>query len=268
MSMPGTREPRRHADHAAPATRGRRLAGAALFLTGSLMALWGPAGARAVVELTDAGVARVRDREAAAWIHRDPPAAVPAADVLPAHPAPAAPRPIVVEPGSDGYLLLIPSIGLRAVVRELEPDVFTGANTPALRRYGLGQVPYTADLRNVSPGAEGTAVIAGHRTTSGAPFRQVHRLGRGDLIVTRGRGVERRWVVEGTKVVAPDDVAAIRSRPGLTRLVLLSCSPPFSARDRLLVYARPEPDPRLSGGAHPPGAPESGTFATKECHAC
>jgi LPXTG-site transpeptidase (sortase) family protein len=224
---------------------------------------------RAVVGLTDAGIALLRDREAAVWIRRaPPPPAAPVADVPSADPKPAALRPIVVEPGSDGYLLLIPKIGLRAVVRELEPDVFTGANTAALRRYGLGQVPYTADLRNVSPGAEGTAVIAGHRTTSGAPFRQLHRLVRGDLIVTRGRDVERRWVVEGAKVVAPDDVAAIRSRPGLVRLVLLSCSPPFSARDRLLIYAQPAPDPRLSGGSPRLGGPEPATIAAKGCRAC
>lgn len=268
MSMPETREPRRRADSVTPARRGRLFAGVALLLTGSVLALWGPAAVRAVVERADAAIARFRDLEAAVWMRRHVAApAMPAADAQPGRPAPALPYRVVIEPGPDGYLLLIPRIGLRAVVRELEPEVFTGANTPALRRYGLGQVPYTADLRNVSPGAEGTAVIAGHRTTSGAPFRQIHRLARGDVIVTRGRGIERRWVVEGMRVVAPDDVEAIRSRPGLTRLVLLSCSPPFSARDRLIVYARPEDAPR-SARPQQPGALLPGTTTSTRCDTC
>jgi sortase A len=147
-------------------------------------------------------------------------------------------RPTVVTPGRDGYLLLIPSIGLRAVVRELEPAVFSGRNTPALKRYGLGQVPYTSVLRNVSPGAVGTAAIAGHRTTSGAPFRHLNRLRPGALIIVRKGGVEQRWVVVRSQTVPPGAVEAIASRPGTRSLVLLACSPPFSARERLIVHAR------------------------------
>ncbi|MGQ0549520.1 MAG: class E sortase [Armatimonadota bacterium] len=143
----------------------------------------------------------------------------------------------VVAPGTDGYLLDIPRIGLRAVVRELEPEVFSGRNTPALKRYGLGQVPYTVGLRNVSPGGEGTAAITGHRTTSGAPFRYLDRLRPGDVIVIRKGGVEQRWAVVGSATVGPRAVDAIRSRSGSRRLALLACDPPFSASERLIVYA-------------------------------
>ncbi|MGH7519626.1 MAG: class E sortase, partial [Gemmatimonadales bacterium] len=143
----------------------------------------------------------------------------------------------VVVPGTDGYLLEIPRMRLRAVVRELEPEVFSGLNTPALKRYGLGQVPYTVRLRNVSPGGEGTAAITGHRTTSGAPFRYLDRLRVGDVIVIRKGGVEQHWTVVGSTTVGPRAVDAIRSRTGSRTLALLACNPPFSASERLVVYA-------------------------------
>ena len=143
----------------------------------------------------------------------------------------------VVSPGTDGYLLEIPRIGLRAVIRELEPEVFSGRNTPALKRYGLGQVPYTVRLRNVSPGGEGMAAIAGHRTTSGAPFRYLDRLRPGDIIVIRKGGVEQHWTVISSTTVGLRAVDAISSRAGSRRLALLACDPPFSARERIIVYA-------------------------------
>lgn len=150
----------------------------------------------------------------------------------------ASARKTVVAPESDGYLLVVPKIGLQAIVRELEPDVFSGRNTPTLKRYGLGQVPYTRYLRNGSPGAEGTSVIAGHRTTSGAPFRHLNRLRPGDIIIIRKMGVEQQWVVEGSVIVPPSAIEIIRSRPGTRKLAILACNPPFSAKERLVVNAR------------------------------
>jgi LPXTG-site transpeptidase (sortase) family protein len=145
----------------------------------------------------------------------------------------------VIRAGPAGYLLEIPKLGLRAVVHELEPEVFLGRNTPRLRRFGLGQAPYSEALKNVSPGEEGTAVIAGHRTTSGAPLRQLDRLGPGDVIIIRSTKAEQRWKVVYATTVIPQEVVAIRSQSGARRLVILACSPPFSAARRLVVYASP-----------------------------
>ena len=144
----------------------------------------------------------------------------------------------VIRPGRDGYLLVIPRIGLRLVVRMLEPVVLAGVNTPTLRRDGAGQVPFTAELRNVSPGEDGTAVIAGHRTTSGAPFRHLDVLRPGDLITLRQATAVQQWRVDRSAVISPLDLGAIRSHAGVRRLVLLACTPPFSARARLMIDAR------------------------------
>lgn len=143
-----------------------------------------------------------------------------------------------IVPGLDGYLLEIPKIGVKVIVHELELDVFSGENTPMLKQYGVGQLPYTSDLQNVSPGAEGTAVITGHRTTSGAPFRHIDQLEPGDVIIIRKGTLEQRWEIEYSTIVAPSQIDAIRSISSARRLVILACNPPFSAKERLVVHAR------------------------------
>lgn len=178
----------------------------------------------ALISLNDARIARSRQYEAESWTRR----------YVARH---GSDRPATMAPGSQGYLLEIPKIGLRAVVYELEPEILTGRNTPKLKRYGLGQVPFTNQLRNVSPGAEGTAAITGHRTTSGAPFRHLDRLRPGDLILVRRGTSAQRWTVAQVTIVAPGRVDAIRST-GTRRLALITCTPPFSDRQRLIVYAR------------------------------
>jgi sortase A len=170
-----------------------------------------------------------RAAEVSDWLDAQP--------VVGARTARTSTSPTVIVPGKTGYLLEIPKLGLKAIVRQLEPEVFSGRNTPRLKRFGLGQVPFTKSLRNVSPGANGTAVITGHRTTSGAPFRNLHKLGPGDVIILRQGFHEQRWTVVYTTTVAPKRTDSIRSRPGTRRLVIMACSPPFSATERLIVYA-------------------------------
>lgn len=177
----------------------------------------------AFLPVSDFYFASGREREAALWMKAQ--AAPPRRISVPSR----------IEPE---YLLEIPKIRLRAVVPELEPYVFSGRNTPKLRRYGLGQVPYTAKLRNVSPGNEGTAAIAGHRTTYGAPLRNLHLLGPGDTILLRKNGYVQRWEVVHLATVPANALYAIRSSPRTRRLAILACSPPFSARNRVIVYAK------------------------------
>ena len=190
-------------------------------------------GPTLALDALDAYVARVRQAETARWIALHLPSKV----ARPADRVGAS----VITPGRDGYLLEIPRIGVRLVVHMLEPAVLNGVNTPTLRHYGAGQVPSTAALRDVSPGEDGTAVIAGHRTTSGAPFRHLDSLKPGDIILLRQGAAIQRWRVDATAVISPSDLDAIRSHPGVRRLVLLACTPPFSARARLMIDARLTP---------------------------
>ena len=87
------------------------------------------------------------------------------------------------------------------------------------------------------PGQRGTVGIAGHRTTYLAPFRKVDKLKRGDPIIvdmTYGRFV---YTVEKTKIVQPTQTE-VKRPVGYNRLILSACHPPYSAAERIVVFAR------------------------------
>jgi sortase A len=88
------------------------------------------------------------------------------------------------------------------------------------------------------PGIAGTTAIAGHRTTYLAPFRHIDQLRKGDQIIVRMPYGRFTYTVTGERSVLPSDVRAAIDYVGYTRLVLSACTPPFSAAERLLVFAR------------------------------
>ena len=120
--------------------------------------------------------------------------------------------------------LRISRIGLRAIV--------VRGTAPADLREGPGLLD-GAPL----PGEHGTTVIAGHRTTYGAPFRHLDALRRDDPITVRLPYGSFRYAVEGTRVVDPGDLSVLR-RVRHDRLVLSACHPLFSAARRIVVFAR------------------------------
>ena len=120
--------------------------------------------------------------------------------------------------------LRIPRIGADDIVVE-------GTNPDDLR-HGPGSYD-DAPL----PGAPGTAAIAGHRTTYGAPFRHIDELRAGDEITLELPYATFTYRVQGSKIVRPSDLAVLR-RTGYDRLVLSACHPLFSAAKRIVVFAR------------------------------
>ena len=118
----------------------------------------------------------------------------------------------------------IPAIGVSDYVVE-------GTDTTTLRK-GPGHYPDTP-----LPGGPGTAAIAGHRTTYGAPFRNIDDLRRGDRIVVDmpdGRYIYR---VEQVKIVDDQDLSVLEP-VGHKRLMLSACHPLYSAAERVIVFAR------------------------------
>ena len=119
----------------------------------------------------------------------------------------------------------IPRLGITFVVVE-------GTNAADLRS-GPGRYIDTS-----MPGLSGTTAVAGHRTTYLAPFRNIDKLGRGsevDLEMPYGRFV---YQVFQTRIVKPSQVAVLRSVPKERRLVLTACNPLYSAKQRIVVFAR------------------------------
>ncbi len=120
----------------------------------------------------------------------------------------------------------IPAIGLNS-----EQWTVEGTGTDQLKR-GSAHYPGTP-----LPGQAGNAAIAGHRTTYGAPLKDVDDLVPGDQILFATLQGEFTYEVTGTEIVSPDDVSVLEDK-GDDRLTLTACHPEFSARERIIISAR------------------------------
>jgi sortase A len=120
--------------------------------------------------------------------------------------------------------LTIPAIGVNEYVVE-------GTDTASLRK-GPGHYPETP-----LPGDPGTAAIAGHRTTYGAPFRNIDELKRGQRITVDMPDGSFVYRVESTKIVDDQDLSVL-DEVGYQRLVLSACHPLYSAAERIIVFSR------------------------------
>ena len=137
------------------------------------------------------------------------------------------------------------------IERELPPakgEAFALIRIPSIESLAQGwnvvEGTSVADLRNGAghmagtplPGQPGNAVISGHRTTYGAPFRDLDLLEIGDIIeVETALGVHT-YMVRETLIVAPTDVWVTDNRTGAW-LTLTTCNPRFSSRERLIIFA-------------------------------
>jgi sortase A len=86
------------------------------------------------------------------------------------------------------------------------------------------------------PGMRRTVALAGHRTTYLAPFSDIDELKRGDPIVLTMPYGRFTYRVDSTRIVDPSAIWV--TERGSNRLVLTSCHPPFSAAQRIVVFAR------------------------------
>jgi sortase A len=140
--------------------------------------------------------------------------------------------------GGEIGLIRIPRIGL-------DMAFVQGANWWTLQR-GPGHY-----RRTPLPGQSGNVAIAGHRTTFLHPFWSLDRLERGDVIELQTEAGLFTYRVVWQRVVPPGSwwVIAPTARPSLT---LTTCTPRFSAADRLVVRAV------QVSGAPPTGVVETG----------
>lgn len=122
--------------------------------------------------------------------------------------------------------LEIPRMGLNRIVVE-------GATADALTK-GPGHFPETP-----LPGQLGNAAIAGHRTTHLHPFFDIDKLQPGDQIFVTTFNGRYVYQVTGTEVVDPDAYADVIPTTDVTKatLTLVSCTPRYSATNRIVVRA-------------------------------
>ena len=109
---------------------------------------------------------------------------------------------------------------------------YEGTNIPSLKR-GPGHYIGTA-----MPGKLGTCIIAGHRTTYGAPFNRVDQLVNGDqIILETTEGKQLIYLVTEKMEVLPNDLSALKQTE-YASLILTTSTPKFYATRMLLVFAK------------------------------
>ncbi|MYX93550.1 class E sortase [Streptomyces sp. SID486] len=142
---------------------------------------------------------------------------------------------------SQAYAVLtIPRLGLRVPVAE-------GVSKADVLDKG-----YVGHYRGTQqPGQAGNFALAGHRNTHGEPFRYLPRLRRGDAVEVETRSATYTYDVDrvlprtsaaDSGVVRPVPRSLVRPGYGYDEpgyyLTLTTCTPEFTSRYRLVVWAR------------------------------
>jgi sortase A len=122
----------------------------------------------------------------------------------------------------------------KIVFPTLDKDyVFVEGTGLDVLRKGPGHYPATS-----FPGEGGTVAIAGHRTTYGAPFRNIDKLRAGQHIEIEMPYGTLEYKVEKKQIVDPDAIWITNRVKGAERLVLSACHPLYSASQRVVIFAR------------------------------
>jgi len=138
----------------------------------------------------------------------------------PAQVAPTEPQPAI---GSAVGTIDIPEIGLQMVVVQ-------GTDVVRLQQ-GPGHYTNTP-----LPGEAGNSAIAGHRTTYLHPFYNLNELNPGNPIyITTTQGLFQYDVIS-SQAVSPSDVSVVDTTTS-PELTLTTCTPRYSASQRLVVHA-------------------------------
>ncbi len=137
-------------------------------------------------------------------------------------------QPIAPPPDPRGYedqielgSISIPKLGLEAPLLE-------GIRLTTLDN-GPGHWPGTA-----MPGEVGNVVVAAHRTSHGAAFRNIDQLVPGDVVEFETTAGVIEYTVTGTQIVQPDAIWIVNPTDTPTA-TLFACHPPGSTRQRIVV---------------------------------
>lgn len=128
-----------------------------------------------------------------------------------------------LQPPPSPTFIEIPALGIKRTVYE--------GSSPGNLRRGPSHM-----LESAAYGKTGICLIAGHRTTYGAPFRQIDRLTPGDTIIIRNQTATYVYIVQDQLVVEANYKTDFYS--DTQELYLSTCHPPHSAKKRLLIRCR------------------------------
>jgi LPXTG-site transpeptidase (sortase) family protein len=137
----------------------------------------------------------------------------------------------------------------RIVIPKIDVDwVFVEGSRPQDEAKGPMHLPDSA-----TPGQLGNVVIAGHRTTHGAPFNRLNELKPGDVIQITTLAGGFTYIVDRDPFVVADRAGpvaqSVLDRPGCVNtpsLTLITDHPKYSAAQRLVVTAHIGTEPGSS----------------------
>ncbi|MHB1173192.1 MAG: class E sortase [Lacisediminihabitans sp.] len=165
-------------------------------------------------------------------------------------------QPVVVVAPKDAVqfaVVYIPRFGAD-YARSVSEGVGT---TDVLDKNGIGHYP-----RTQMPGELGNFAVAAHRTTHGAPFKQLATLQVGDKIYVQTADGYFTYGFRGLEYVRPTGVGVldpVPESPGIAPtdrvMTMTSCNPMLSADERIIAYAVLETWQPTSAG--PPKAIEA-----------
>ena len=137
-------------------------------------------------------------------------------------------------PGEAYAAIVIPSIDIDFVVVEGPPDLpyLSSEWTSALKR-GPTHYPDSADPWD----GTGRVGIAGHRTTYLHPFLNLDRVRHGDTIELITQHGTFSYEVDRTFVLPEAGSGVVLTPTTRPTLVLTTCNPKYSSRERLIVTA-------------------------------
>ncbi len=142
---------------------------------------------------------------------------------------------------------------------EVDDIMVEGVGRSDLKK-GPGHMP-----RTPLPGQPGNSVVSGHRTTYGAPFFNLDQVAIGDDIHVDTLIGRHTYRVREILVVEPTDVWVTDPRPASW---LTTCTPRYSAAQRLVIVAELVDGPNLAAvaaGADRPGARAGGLSRDHPC---
>ncbi len=124
--------------------------------------------------------------------------------------------------------LVIPKIGV-------DVTIVPGQDERALEK-GIWHIPNTS-----SPDRGGNTVLSGHRFRYLAGPKTLYLLDQmeiGDVIIVYWKGIEYDYKVVARRIVNPDAVEILDPTPE-PQLTIFTCTPVFSTRQRLVLFAKP-----------------------------
>jgi sortase A len=170
--------------------------------------------------------------------------------------------PIIVDPNSNGAVSLEPKIIIPKINVEVPVNYDVSSISESAVQDGLesGVVHYPT---SPTPGQNGNVVVVGHSSNNlfnrgkyKFAFVLLNRLQEGDTFMMNYNGQRYIYKIYSKKIVKPNDVSVLGPTDKPATATLITCDPPGTALNRLIIVGEQiSPSPNTNIAANPTVAP-------------